>query len=123
MVTPTINVRATNVELTEDCQLLITHRLVPLARYLQYESSLTIDVVLRRVRSSFGGTMYYVSAKLTTPSDSYMAVATESHLPKALTKTRETLRRAISKGASVNEYGMRRLRQREMQADYTLALK
>lgn len=122
MSIPTINTRATNVELNDERKSLISRKLMPLARYLRAESKLNIDVVMRKVRSRFGGDLYCVSVKVITPTDTYMAVATESHLSKALTRSRETLRRSISKGASVVDYELRRSRQRDFVGDYTLAL-
>ena len=79
-----------------------------------------IDVVLRQVRAHFGGDMYYVSVKVTTPNDMYIAVATEHNLGKALRRARETLRKSISKGASVFDYELRKSRQ--MKESFTLAL-
>lgn len=117
---PKINTRATNVELTEERKNLIIQKLAPLSRYLRGEEDIDIDIVMRRVRVDFGGDMYCISVKVTTPSDIYMGVATEHHLEKALTRVRETLRRAISKGASVVEYQQRKTH-REYVREYSFA--
>ena len=95
-------------------------RLAPLSRFLVHEDSIAIDLVMRRIRARFGGDMYYLSVKVSTPHDTYMAVATENNLGKALTAAREVLRRSISRGASVVDYGVRR--SRRQQAAYTLTL-
>lgn len=116
-----MHIRATNVELTEYSQQLISTKLLPLARYLQYEPELRLDVVLRKMRSSFRGDVYCVSVKLMTPRDTFVAVANERHLPKALTRVRETLRRSISKGSSLSQYQLRRDRQLVRVPDYSLA--
>lgn len=121
MILPTINTRATNVELTDERRSLITRKLAPLARFLVHEGEVSIDVVMRRIRTRLGGTMYYLSVKVTTPSGAYLAVASETHLAKALTKVRETLRKSISRGSSAIEYGVRKARRMDESA-YTLTV-
>lgn len=96
-----ITIEATNVELTEGQRQLISRKLTPLARFLVHESQVTIDVVMRELTTEFGGPMFCISVKLESPLHTYMAVSTERHLSRSLTQVRETLRRTISRGASV----------------------
>ena len=120
MAIPKIHTRATNVELTDTIKSLISRKLNPLARFLVHESDVQIDVVMRGVRSRFGGDVYHVSVKVTTPTNTYISVATERHIAKALTKTRETIRRTISRGASVVDYELRK--ERQLKDSFTLSL-
>ena len=121
MSIPNINTRATNVELTDERKSLISRKLSPLSRFLVHEPDVLIDVVMRRVRMRLSGDRYYLSVKVATPTDTYIAVADERHLTKALTKVRETLRKSISRGASVVDYELRKSRQNKELA-YTLTL-
>lgn len=119
LMIPKINIRATNVELTNERRSLISRKLSPLSRFLVHEEDVAIDVVMRKVRAQFTGDTYYVSVKVNTANDAYIAVAHEHHLAKALTSARESLRRTISRGASVMEYGRR---QRQAKESFTLTL-
>ena len=121
MTLPRVVTKATNVELTKSQQELITRRLAPIARLLHNQGEVLIEVVLRKTHSRLTGDLYYVSVKTSTPTDSFMAVSAKPFLGKALTSVRETLRRAISRGASVSDYGIRKARRSELDA-YTLTL-
>ena len=121
MTFPIIHTKATNVELNEERKDLIARRLAPLARLLYGQGEIKVDVVLRRTRSRLTGDMYFVSVKLSTPQNSYMAVSAKAHLGRALTTAREMLRKSISRGASVSDYSIRRDRQEHLDA-YTLTL-
>ena len=98
MYVPKINIRTTNVELTNERRALILKRLAPVGRLLGADEQGEIDVVLRRERQRLGGTKYYLSLKLTTSGGSFHAVAIESRLERALTKARDVLRRSLSDG-------------------------
>ena len=104
MTIPIINTSATNLELTNQVKSLITQKLAPLGRLLVHEREVKVDVTIRRIESAVGVDSYYVSTKLTTDRGSYMAAATGLYLTKALVLARESLRRSISKGASVETY-------------------
>ncbi len=107
MYVPKISIRTTNVELTGERRALIIRKLTPIGKLLSADEQGDIDVVLRRERHRFGGTKYYLSLKLTTSSGSFHAVAIESRLEKALTKSRDILKRALSKGTAQQEYAFR----------------
>ena len=101
---PTINTSATNFELTRERQSLISQKLAPLGRLLVHEEELQIDVNIRCLKTHLGGDAFYVSTKVTTDRGVYMAVATGRYLTRALTETREYLRRSISRGESVKSF-------------------
>jgi ribosome-associated translation inhibitor RaiA len=107
MYVPTINIRTTNVELTSGRRALIIRKLTPLGRLLQADEAGQFDVVLRRERHRFGGTKYYLSVKLCSGGDVYHAVAIEPRLEKALSKTRDILKRALKKSDVHSEYALR----------------
>lgn len=107
MYVPRISTRTTNVELTNERRALIIRKLTPIGRLLNADEQGDIDVVLRRERHRFGGNKYYLSVKLTTSGGAYHAVAIESHLEKALRKTRTIIKRALSKGSAQQEYSFR----------------
>ncbi len=48
--------------------------------------------------------MYFVTAKVTTSKESYMAVSAKPQVSRALTEVRQMLRRSMSRGASVTSY-------------------
>jgi ribosome-associated translation inhibitor RaiA len=102
MAIPTINTSATDIELTSLRESLIAQKLAPLARLLPDEREVTFDVILRRVPVTFGGYMYYVSVKLTTERGEFLSAATAHYLTRALNAVRESLRRTLSRGESVN---------------------
>ena len=120
MSIPKISTRATNVELTNERRGLISRKLMPLSRFFVHESDVRIEVVLRKVRMRLSGDIYYLSLRVSTPNDVYMAVANEHQLARALEKARETIRRSVSKGASVANYQLRRSRQNKEGLTLTL---
>ena len=88
---------------------------------LQQEGEVLLDIVMRKTHSRVTGDMYFVSVKVSTPSDTYMAVSAKHHLSRAFTTVRETLRRSISRGESVSDYSIRKIRQEKIDA-FTLTL-
>lgn len=110
MYVPSINTRATNIELTEDRRALIIRKLLPIGRVLDANEHAQIDLVMRRVRHKFGGSMYCLSVKLTTDRGSHIAIAIEPYLEKALSKARSVLRRSIVRGNRGNDYAFMRSR-------------
>ena len=117
---PRITVSATNVELTPAIYDLISRRLTPLGRLLIYEGDVNINVVLRYNPTTFGG-MYFVSVRLKTDRNSYMAVASKAHLARAIIAAKDMLRQSISKGASVSDTSLLEAAKTIKQA-YTLTL-
>lgn len=101
MAMPIINASATNLELSQERRALIEQKLAPLGRLLRGEHDVSMDVIVRRVQSRAGRDMFCVSAKLSTGSGTYMAVATGHYLTMALAGVREYLRRSLSRGESV----------------------
>ena len=101
MAMPTITTRATNLELTDERRALISQKLAPLRRLLVHEEEAAIEVVLRSVRGSFARETFYVSVRVVTERGTFMSVASHRYLTRALTEVRASLRRNISRGASV----------------------
>jgi ribosome-associated translation inhibitor RaiA len=104
MAIPTITTRTTNLELTNERQALITQKLAPLRRLLVHEQEAVIDVMVRRIRGTLANEKFYVSLRLQTDQGSYMAVASHHYLTRAITDARDSLRRNISRGASVERH-------------------
>lgn len=110
MYVPIIRTRTTNVELTNAQRATIIKKLTPLGRYLPADEQAEIDVALRFERHRFGGSKYYVSVKLATSTDTYYAVAIESRMEKALSKTRDILKRVLTKSTAKQQYTFRNQR-------------
>ena len=121
MAIPIITTRATNLELTDERQALITQKLAPLRRLLVHENEAAIEVVLRGVHGPWPGETFYVSTRLITDNGTYMAVASHRYLTRALTEVRDVLRRNISRGASVEQYRVSK-RAELLEESYTLTL-
>lgn len=97
MTVPLLSTRTTNVELTPKRRDLLKTKLFPLCRYLGEDASIAyFDVVIRYERSKVSGDQFYVSVKLSTPTNRYMAVSIAPHLERALLESRNTLKRQLS---------------------------
>lgn len=101
MAMPIINASATNLELSQEHIALIEQKLAPLCRLLTRERDVQVDVVVRLVTAEDNNDKFYVSTKLQTSSNTYMAVATGHYLTRALDDIRAYLRRSLSRGESV----------------------
>lgn len=121
MNVPIIRSRATNVELDQEHKTLINKRLFPLARFLRGQGETNIDVVIRKTNYHQGISAFFVSVKVTTEKDTYMAVAMKPHLSGALLAARSMLRRSISKGSSVSHHNSQQLR-RQVLDSFTLTI-
>lgn len=108
---PIIHARATNVELTKEYKVLINKKLLPLARFLKGQGEINVDVVVRKTSFHQMQSAFFVSLKVTTDNDTYMAVAMKPNLSSALVTARSMLRRSISSGESVSRYHSQRLKQ------------
>lgn len=121
MTIPSINTCATNIELTDELQSLIAQKLAPLGRLLVHEHDVEIDLSIRHLSSVVGTGTFHVSAKLSTDRGTYMAATSGYYLSRTLVSLRESLRRSVSKGSSVETYKFLPVR-REQDEAYTLTL-
>jgi len=121
MTIPIINTSATNLELTNELQSLISKKIAPLGRLLVHEREVKIDLSIRRIDSIVGADSYYVSAKLSTDKGNYNVATSGYYLNRVLLSLQESLRRAVSKGASVETYKFAPVRRDHLEA-FTLTL-
>ncbi|MEZ4200430.1 MAG: HPF/RaiA family ribosome-associated protein [Candidatus Paceibacterota bacterium] len=101
MKVPRIEIKATNVELSEQLQHQVRQRLSPLTRVFRSED-MAVVVQIRKAQTEFGGAIHFVSLRLTINGETTTAVAAKPYLSRALGVAVDTLRRSISRGASVS---------------------
>lgn len=95
MTVPLLSTRTTNVELTPKRRDLLKTKLFPLCRYVGDTSVAYFDVVIKQQHAKTDGDRFYVSVKLSTPENRYLAAADAPHLQRALVEVRDTLKRQL----------------------------
>ena len=98
MAFPNIQVKATNLHLTDEIQELLEQKIHPLAKFLPKDSSdLKCDVELERVADHQSGKIYRAEINLYVEGKLYRAEATEDQIEKAIDEMRDEVKREIRK--------------------------
>lgn len=96
MYSPTITTKAMNVELTNERQKQIISNLAPVTR-LSSERKVRCDVVIRRLRSAWGGEVFSILTRLEAGENVYYAIARGGRFSRAVSEAADKLRRRMSK--------------------------
>lgn len=112
---PTINTKATNIELTPELTELVDQKLTPLEKFLpDEESDMKCDVELEKGGEHQSGNIYRAEVNLYVSGTLYRAEATEDQIEKAIDRVRDDvkreLRRANAKRDSLIRRGGRKIK-------------
>lgn len=113
---PTINTKATAIELTEELSLLLDQKLEPLEKLIpEGETAVTCDVELERVTGHQSGKIYRAEINLFLGGKLYRAEGMDDQIEKAIDEMRDAvkseLRRANEKKDSMIRRGGRKIKE------------
>lgn len=116
MTFPSINTKATNIELTPEIEDLLEQKLQPLDRFLpEGETDVKCDVELECDASQQSGDIFRAEINLFVGGTLYRAEATEDQIEKAVDRARDgvkrEVRRARAKRDSLVKRGGRKLKE------------
>tara|TARA_B100000745_G_C20126799_1_gene385999 strand:+ start:270 stop:641 length:372 start_codon:yes stop_codon:yes gene_type:complete len=109
MLSPKINTKVINVELTSERQKQIISNLAPVTRLINGGRGAVCDVVIRKIHRSWGGAIYSILVRLTADGETYYTVAHERHFGRAVSEAADRLRRSMSKTYYTEAQQIRRL--------------
>ena len=96
MAFPIINIKATNIELTEELTSLVEQKLAPLEKFLpENETDIKCDVELEKVTEQQSGRIYRAEVNLFVKGHTYRAEATEDQMEKAVDSMRDEVKKEI----------------------------
>lgn len=112
---PSINTKATNMELTDELTTLLDQKLTPLEKFIpKDETDLKCDVELERLTEHQSGRVHRAEINLFIAGRKYRAEATEDQMEKAIDRmkneVKKEIRRSNSKHGSMVKRGGRKIK-------------
>lgn len=112
---PTINIKATNIELTDEYKTLLEEKISSLEKFLpEEETDLKCDAELEKVTGQQSGRIYRAEVNLFVAGKLYRAEATEEQMERAIDEVRDEikteLRKALDKRRSLMKRGGQRIK-------------
>lgn len=104
MAFPTINVKATNLELTDELQVLLEQKLDPLEKFLpKHETDIKCDVEFEKIADHQSGKIYRAEINLYIAGTLHRAEATEEQIEMAIDAMRDEVKKEIRRTNSKRE--------------------
>ncbi len=109
MTFPTINTKATNIEITPKIKALIEHKIAPLGKFLpEHNQAVTCEVEISKAAEHQSGKIYRAEVNLAVNGKLYRAEATEDQIEKAIDEVRNELKYELVKASDKRESLIRR---------------
>jgi len=106
---PTINLKATNIEISPGLSSLIEQKLRPLEKLIpDGETDMKCEVELEKLTEHISGKIYRVEANLYIAGTMFRGEATEDQVEKAIDVVRNELRREIQRANGKRQSLVRR---------------
>jgi ribosomal subunit interface protein len=106
---PTINTKATNIELTPELESLLEQKLEPLGKFIpEGETDLKCEVELEKVAEHQSGKIYRSEINLYVAGTLFRAEGTEDQMEKAIDEMRDAVKRELRKTQDKRESLIRR---------------
>lgn len=110
MTFPIINIKATNIELTEELETLVEQKLSPLEKFLpDGETDMKCEVELERVTDHHqSGKIFRAEINLYVGGKLFRAEGTEDQMEKAVDEMRDGVKRELRRASGKRESLIRR---------------
>lgn len=96
MAFPIINVKGSNLELTDELKILIEQKITPIEKFLpKDETDIKCDVEIEKINDQQSGNIFRAEINLFVAGIKYRAEKTEDQIEKAIDRARDELKKEV----------------------------